>query len=103
MKYTARCLSVQKYRGFVSVDSGEKTTDEKRAVSRIVDGRVMEVLEPVHPAGPGHAIHVNEERTMFRVNFAFQDVPLVGDLTLVGVTDDLYQEGGEYQIDLKIG
>lgn len=98
----ARCLHVQKYQGNICVDSGKVTTDEKRPVSRLVEGRMMEVLEPVHPAGPGHPIHVNVEQTMFRVNLTFQDVPLVGDLTLVGITEDLYHEGENYDIELTI-
>lgn len=102
MKVKARCLHVQRYMGNVCVDSGQKTTDEKHAVDRVVDGRMMQVMEPLHPAGPGHPIYINQEQTMFRVNFSFQDVPLVGDLTLVGVTEDKYKEGEEYEIDLTI-
>ena len=102
MKFKAKCLFVQKYLGNICVDSGEKTTDEKRPVSRVVDGRVMDVLEPVSPSGPGHAIFVNQEQTMFRVNFAFQDIPIVGDLTLVGSTEDKYKEGESYDLDITI-
>lgn len=102
MKCTAKCLSVQKYMGSVSVDSGTTTTDEKRAVMRVVDGRMMEVLELVHPAGQGHPIFVNQEQTMFRVNFSFQAEPLVVDITLVGIAEDKYVEGQSYEIELNI-
>lgn len=103
MKFKAKCLFVHKYRGNVCVDSGEKTTDEKRSVSRVIEGRIMEVLEPVHPAGPGNPIFINQEQTMFRVNFSFQAEPLVCDLTLVGITEDKYREGESYEIELNIG
>jgi hypothetical protein len=102
MKVKAKCLHVQKYLGNICVDSGLKTTDEKRSVPRVVEGRMMDVLEPVHPAGPGHPIHVNKEQTMFRVNFTFQQLPLVGDLTLVGVIEDKYVEGEEYELEFTL-
>lgn len=101
MKITATCIAVQKYRGYISVDSGKVTTDEVKPVSRIVEGRTMQVLEPVSPAGPGHPIHVNEEHEMFRVNFSFQDAPLLGDLTVTGLLEHDFEEGGQY--DLSIG
>lgn len=98
----ARCLSVQEYQGNICIDSGAVTTDEKKPVSRLIDGRIMEVLEPVHPAGPGHPIHINVPQKMFRVNLVFQDLPLVGDLTLVGLTEDHYREGQDYDLAMTI-
>lgn len=103
MKITAKCLSVQKYLGNICVDSGQVTTDEMLPPQpRVHDGKVVMVSEAVHPAGPGKPIFVNKETIMFRVNFSFQQLPIVGDLTLVGVTEDKYKEGQDYSIEIAI-
>ncbi len=104
MKMQAKCLSVQIYSGFVSVDSGKVTTNEMGEAVQEFDanGAVSMVARPKHPAGAGHPIFVNELQTMYRVNFVGADLPAQMEVTISGLTKHVYEEGKDYTLELTI-
>lgn len=104
MKMKAKCLSVQIYSGFVSVDTGKVTTDEMGKPAQEFDakGSVSMVSRPLHPAGAGHAIYANELHTMYRVNFVGQEEHEQIEITLSGLLVLLYDEGKNYTLDMTI-